>query len=61
MPSKVAELRARLEELAKGMVAPQYPDNDPAADPAKHGGAWTPWVKSDDDDAPPVRSNVVIV
>ena len=53
MPSKVAELRARLVELAKGMVVPQYPDNDPAADPALHLGAWTPWylvkAKSDDE------------
>jgi hypothetical protein len=45
MPAMVAQMRGRLQELAQGMAPPQYPDNDPAADPALHLGAWTPWVK----------------
>ena len=44
LPAKVAELSARIAQLAREMPPPHYPDNDPAADPTLHGGAWTPWV-----------------
>ena len=43
MPQVVRRLKARLELYNATVMAPFYPDNDPAADPKKHGGVWTPW------------------
>ena len=43
MPAKVTELAQRIAQLASEMPPPHYPDNDPAANPTLHDGAWTPW------------------
>ena len=47
-PEKVKELLARLEEYNNTAVPVQYPDLDPASDPKLHGGAWSPWVTTQD-------------
>ena len=47
-PEKVKELLMRLEEYNKTAVPVQYPDPDPAANPALHDGIWSPWVTTQD-------------
>lgn len=42
-PTVVQRLLERLGELNASFPAPNYPDNDPEADPKLHGGAWAPW------------------
>ena len=49
-PEKVRELLARLEEYNNTAVPVRYPDPDPASDPKLHGGAWSPWVNTQDSD-----------
>ncbi|XP_046374479.1 arylsulfatase B-like isoform X1 [Haliotis rufescens] len=41
-PDMVAKLRARFEEYKKTMVPANYPNPDPASDPRKYGGVWSP-------------------
>ena len=42
-PEDVARLLSRLKELDATSVPVFYPNNDPLADPAKHGNVWGPW------------------
>lgn len=42
MPELVASLKARMAEYKRKYVPPNYPHGDPASDPQKYGGAWTP-------------------
>ncbi len=49
-PEKVKELLMRLEEYNNTAVPVRYPDPDLAANPALHGGAWSPWVTSEHTD-----------
>lgn len=44
MPDVVAQLRKRLAEINATAVPCRYPDDDPNSNPAKHGGAWGPWM-----------------
>ena len=47
MPAKVAEMTARIQELAKGTAAPQYPPSDLAAACSamvNAGGFYVPWA-----------------
>eukprot|EP01052_Picozoa_sp_SAG31_P004954 SAG31_NODE_211_length_20274_cov_40.333482_22_plen_219_part_00 len=45
-PALTGQLRERISALVRQMPQPDYPDNDPRADPARHGGMWSPWVAS---------------
>lgn len=47
-PEVVRKLMDRLNEYIKQAVPEGSQKTDPESDPAKHGGAWTPWVKDDD-------------
>ncbi len=49
-PEKVKELLMRLEEYNNTPVPVRFPDPDLAANPALHGGAWSPWVTSEHTD-----------
>ncbi|KAL8587304.1 hypothetical protein ACOMHN_045551 [Nucella lapillus] len=42
MPDMVEKLKARLAEYKKRYVPPNFPPYDPASNPEKYGGAWTP-------------------
>ncbi|KAL8587307.1 hypothetical protein ACOMHN_045554 [Nucella lapillus] len=42
MPDMVEKLKARLAEYKKRYVPPNFPPYDPASNPQKYGGAWTP-------------------
>eukprot|EP00039_Didymoeca_costata_P008340 m.110593 g.110593 ORF g.110593 m.110593 type:complete len:129 (+) comp14043_c1_seq2:408-794(+) len=42
-PQVVQSIKARMQEFIAQFPNPNYPDNDPNADPSKHNGAWTPW------------------
>ena len=47
MPTKVAELQARLAEYNATAVPPcDRLRPDPASSPRLHGGAWMPWRAS---------------
>ena len=47
MPQKLAELQARLAHYNATAVPPcDRLKPEPAADPARHGGAWMPWRES---------------
>ncbi|XP_072038382.1 arylsulfatase B-like [Amphiura filiformis] len=43
----VKELFRKLEKYANQAVPAYYPPNDPMANPALRGGAWTPWLDND--------------
>ena len=42
-PDKVSELLARIEVYNSTAVPVRYPPRDPLANPALHGGVWSPW------------------
>ncbi|CAL1539631.1 unnamed protein product [Lymnaea stagnalis] len=42
LPDVVKQLQDRLYEYKKKYVTPNYPPNDPSADPSNYGGVWTP-------------------
>ncbi|XP_077994398.1 arylsulfatase B-like [Glandiceps talaboti] len=43
-PDILQRLLSVLDKYDATAVEPMFPDNDPAADPAKHHGAWDSWV-----------------
>jgi len=43
-PEAVRNILGQLDALQKTAVAPWYPADDPAGDPAVNGGVWQPWI-----------------
>ena len=46
-PDIVEKLRARIEAYNATHISQATPGIDPASNPAKFGGVWTPWVKDE--------------
>lgn len=46
-PDVVRRLMARLAHYNQSAVPVYFPPDDPRADPARHAGAWVPWVEEE--------------